>query len=76
MVPNVGGVGTTGPLGQISMGATDVITFAVEIRPKWIQPIHHSTYAFYLEPISELITKSRGKPYRLVVAEGTTVLYD
>jgi L-ascorbate metabolism protein UlaG (beta-lactamase superfamily) len=57
--------------------ATDVVAFAAEIRPKQILPIHHSTYAFYLEPISELVVKTRGKPYRLVlVAEGTTTLYD
>jgi N-acyl-phosphatidylethanolamine-hydrolysing phospholipase D len=77
MAPHVGGVGTTGPLGQISMGASDVMAFADEIRPRRILPIHHSTYAFYLEPISELVAKSKGKPYRLViVAEGTTAIYD
>ena len=76
MVPNVGGVGTTGPLGQISMGADDVVALAAEIRPRWVLPIHHSTYAFYREPISELVAKSRGKPYRLVIAEGTTTVYD
>ena len=76
MVPHVGGVGTPGPLGQISMGADDVLALAQEIRPKWVLPIHHSTYAFYREPISELVAKSRGKPYRLVIAEGTTTRYD
>jgi N-acyl-phosphatidylethanolamine-hydrolysing phospholipase D len=76
MVPHVGGVGTQGPLGQISMGAADVVALAAEIRPRWLLPIHHSTYAFYREPISELVAKSGGKPYRLVIAEGTTTLYD
>ncbi|MFC3284491.1 MBL fold metallo-hydrolase [Litchfieldella rifensis] len=76
MVPNVGGVGTNGPLGQISMGAADVVAFADEIRPRWLLPIHHSTYAFYREPISELVGKSTGEPYCLVIAEGTTTLYE
>lgn len=76
MVPNVGGVGVNGPLGQISMGAADVVTFADEIRPKWLLPIHHSTYAFYREPISELVRKGAGKPYHLVISEGATTVYE
>lgn len=77
MVAHVGGVGTAGPLGQISMGAADVIAFAAEVRPRRILPIHHSTYAFYREPISELALKSGGRPYRLdLAAEGATIIYD
>jgi L-ascorbate metabolism protein UlaG (beta-lactamase superfamily) len=77
MVPDLGRVGTTGSLGQISMGADDVVALATEIRPKKILPIHHSTYAFYLEPISELAVKSQGKPYGLdLISQGTTVQYD
>lgn len=76
MIPHVGSVGTAGPLGQISMGATEVVDLAGEIEPRLILPIHHSTYAFYREPISELVEKSKGLPYRLVLAEGTTMLLD
>lgn len=76
MVPHVGGVGTTGPFGQISMGAADVIALASEIGPKSVLPIHHSTYAFYREPISELAQQSMGKRYRLdLITAGSTVIY-
>jgi L-ascorbate metabolism protein UlaG (beta-lactamase superfamily) len=76
MVPHVGGVGTTGPFGQISMNAADVVALASEIRPKSVLPIHHSTYAFYREPISELAKQSTGGPYRLdLVPAGTTLVY-
>jgi len=77
MVPHVGGVGVTGPLGQISMRAVDVVAFAAAIQPKYVLPIHHSTYAFYREPIGELAERSRGEPYRLdLVAAGSRVVYD
>lgn len=76
LVPHLGGVGTTGSLGQISMGADHVVTFADEIRPKKVLPIHHSTYELYLEPIWKLLKESEGKPYGLdLLSEGTTALY-
>lgn len=77
MVPHAGGVGTAGPLGRISMGAADVVALATEVRPRRILPIHHSTYAFYREPISELASSNERRPYQLdLAAEGATVVYD
>ena len=77
MVAHLGAVGTTGPLGQVSMGADHVVALAAEIRPKNVLPIHHTSYALYLEPIGELVVKSKGKPYRLdLLSEGTTSRYD
>ncbi|MBI3451470.1 MAG: MBL fold metallo-hydrolase [Rhodospirillales bacterium] len=77
MVAHLGGVGTTGPLGQVSMGAEDVVALAAEIQPRKVLPIHHSTYTLFLEPIGELAVKSIGKPYGLdLISEGTTALYD
>jgi N-acyl-phosphatidylethanolamine-hydrolysing phospholipase D len=76
MVPHVGGVGTTGPFGQISMGAADVIELAAASRPEYVLPIHHSTYAFYREPISKLVERSKGKPFRLdLISAGSTAVY-
>lgn len=75
MMANVGGVGVTGPLGQISMGATDVVELADLLRPRGILPVHHSTYAFYREPIDQLVERSEGKPYRLILLdEGATAV--
>lgn len=77
MVPHLGRVGTTGPLGQISMGVKEVADFALAVSPRKVLPIHHSTYALYLEPIDELSTLSQGKPYGLdLISVGTTVTYD
>ncbi len=76
MVAHVGGVGASGPFGQISMRADDVISLAAAIHPRHVLPIHHSTYAFYREPISELAERSKGAPYRLgLIAAGATVAY-
>ena len=77
LVPNVGGVGSTGPLGQISMKAVDVLALARALRPKYVLPIHHSTYAFYREPIGELEKQSAGRSYRLdIIPAGSTVVYE
>lgn len=76
MVPHVGGVGVTGPFGQISMGANDVVALAAAVCPAYVLPIHHSTYAFYREPIEKLSEASEGQQYRLdVVRAGGTVRY-
>ncbi|MBI3524895.1 MAG: MBL fold metallo-hydrolase [Betaproteobacteria bacterium] len=76
MIPHVGGVGTTGPLGLVSMGADQVLIFAAALSPGKVLPIHHSTYPLYLEPISRLAEKSLGKPYGLdLISVGTTVRY-
>jgi len=77
LVPHVGGVGPGGPFGPISMAAGDVVELADALRPRYLLPIHHSTYAFYRQPIDALAAAARGKPYRLdLVAAGATVAYD
>jgi N-acyl-phosphatidylethanolamine-hydrolysing phospholipase D len=77
MVPHVGGVGVNGPLGQISMGADDVVALAAAVHPACILPVHHSTYAFFREPINRLAERSMGQPYRLnLIDAGDTVAYD
>ena len=77
LIPHLGRVGTTGPLGKISMGASDVIDMSSILLPKKVLPIHHSTYSLYLEPISQLVIDSQGKSYGLdLISEGSTVVYD
>lgn len=76
MVAHVGGVGGTGPFGRISMGAEDVIELAGAIQPRYVLPIHHSTYDFYREPIGDLAVRTEGRPYRLdVITAGSTITY-
>lgn len=55
MLPHLGRVGTSGPLGQISMGAEEVLDLMAVIKPELTIPIHHSTYQLYLEPIQVLM---------------------
>lgn len=76
MIPHLGGVGTTGPLGKISMEAKDLIPFVKAISPKSILPIHHSTYPLYLEKISALsiLNNEYGLPLNLI-SEGTVITY-
>ena len=75
-IPHVGRVGTTGPLGQISMGADDVIDAIKYLKPERTLPIHHSTYALYLEPISVLVDKAQVHDVAVdVIAEGSWVSY-
>ncbi|MFB9887983.1 MBL fold metallo-hydrolase [Balneatrix alpica] len=76
MIPHLGRVGTPGPLGQISMGASDVIKLADAVQPHKLLPIHHSSYALYLEPITTLVNQSVGQAFALdLISEGTTVAY-
>lgn len=76
MIPHVGAVGVTGPLGQITMGAEDVVKFAKAVSAKKVLPVHHSTYPLYLEPISRLAGYSAGQAFALdLVSAGTTLQY-
>ncbi|WP_422021166.1 MBL fold metallo-hydrolase [Roseibium sp.] len=75
-IPHLGGVGTTGPLGKISMDADDTVAFAAVLKPKKILPLHHSTYELYLEPIHHLAEALDGAPYGLdLISEGTPATY-
>lgn len=78
LIPHLGSVGSTGPLGQISMGAGDVVKLTRILKPKKILPIHHSTYSLYLEPISRLVEGFNGsKLYGLdLISEGSIVRYE
>lgn len=77
MVAHMGGVGTTGPLGKISMEAEDLIPFAAAIGPKHVLAIHHTTYDLYLEPIAELMVQNTDGALPLtVMASGSTLLME
>ncbi|OOE38493.1 hypothetical protein BZG06_16235 [Salinivibrio kushneri] len=76
LVPHLGRVGTSGPLGQISMGAKEVIDAVNILAPTHVLPIHHSTYELYLEPVSELVKQAeRSKVALDVLAAGGTISY-
>ncbi|WP_422378172.1 MBL fold metallo-hydrolase [Roseibium sp.] len=76
LIPHMGGVGSTGSLGQISMGAEHLKKFLAFTQPQKILPIHHSTYALYLEPASVLSKALEGVTQGLdLVSEGTRVSY-
>lgn len=76
LVPHLGRVGTTGPLGQISMGASDVVESIHYLKPAYTLPIHHSTYELYLEPISELVKQTEQKKLPIdVIAVGSWITY-
>ena len=75
LIPNMGRVGTTGPLGQISMGAKDVVHMANYLKVKSVMPIHHSTYSLYLEPIDQLVKLAKDQKWTLNAITVGSVLY-
>lgn len=76
LVPHVGGVGTTGALGKISMAATDVVAMVDRLKPKSVLPIHHSTFGLFLEPIWKLAqAMDRHEASLDVIAEGSRIQY-
>ncbi|XYK81508.1 MAG: MBL fold metallo-hydrolase [Labrenzia sp.] len=76
LIPHMGGVGQTGALGQISMGADHVMSLIEATKPGKVLPIHHSTYEFYLDPIHELASAMPANRAGLdLVSEGTALVY-
>ncbi|MBN9671773.1 MBL fold metallo-hydrolase [Roseibium aggregatum] len=75
-IPHMGGVGTTGALGQISMSAHHVADFVEALKPRKVLPLHHSTFALYLEPVAGLPAALEDKTHGLdLVSEGTCLGY-
>lgn len=76
LIPHLGAVGTTGPLGLISMGADQVLDLSAKLDDPNILPIHHSTLPLYLEPVSRLIEQADFARNRIdLIAEGSTIHY-
>lgn len=76
LVPHLGGVGTTGPFGLISMGADEALAMVDRLEPQRVLPVHHSTFALYLEPVWKLARALAERPCGLdLVAPGTLVVY-
>ncbi|MDG4720259.1 MULTISPECIES: MBL fold metallo-hydrolase [Thalassospira] len=76
VIPHMGAVGTTGPLGLISMGAEQVLDLSAKLDHPNILPIHHSTLPLYLEPVSRLIEQADFARNRIdLIAEGSTIRY-
>lgn len=77
MLPHLGRVGASGPLGQISMGAQEVLDLMAIIKPKLTIPIHHSTYQLYLEPIQVLQDKQSTVAEKIqLLSSGETYIVD
>ncbi|QDP18703.1 MBL fold metallo-hydrolase [Sphingomonas xanthus] len=71
LVAHLGGVGAEGPLGQVTMGARQALSFARAVEPKAVLPIHHSTFSDYRGPIETFERAAASQPWRLErVAEG------
>lgn len=55
LLPHMGGVGKEGgPWGMISLDAVEGTRVVELTNPKTVIPLHHSTFTFYVEPITEL----------------------
>ena len=65
LVPHLGGVGETGPFGQVSMGARHAMAFARAVEPKAVLPIHHSTFSLYREPIDVFAAAAAREKWKL-----------
>jgi N-acyl-phosphatidylethanolamine-hydrolysing phospholipase D len=73
LLPHMGGVGKDGgPWGMISLDAVEGARVVELTNPDTVIPIHHSTFSFYVEPISEFATRLTASRYTglVILAEG------
>lgn len=76
LIPHMGKVGTTGPLGKISMGVADTKIMAARLKPNYLLPIHHSTFSHYLEPVNRTSFQIKDTSYELnIISEGEVIKY-
>jgi L-ascorbate metabolism protein UlaG (beta-lactamase superfamily) len=54
LLPHLGGVGGDGGHGLRTMDAEEAVELVRRVAPRWIIPIHHTTFGHYREPIEAL----------------------
>jgi L-ascorbate metabolism protein UlaG (beta-lactamase superfamily) len=54
LIPHLGGVGGDGALGLRTMNAEEALELTRRVSPRWVFPIHHTTFGHYREPIVSL----------------------
>jgi L-ascorbate metabolism protein UlaG (beta-lactamase superfamily) len=54
LLPHMGGVGGDGGLGLRTMNAEEAVEVVRRVNPRWVLPIHHTTFGHYREPIDAL----------------------
>ncbi len=54
LVPHLGAVGSDGALGLRTMDADETLQLVDRIAPRWVVPIHHTTFGHYREPVEAL----------------------
>jgi len=69
LVPHMGAVGVDGPRGRLTLDATEATHLIDLFQPAIVIPVHHHTFAHYVEPIDRLKSALQATPYagRLVV---------
>ncbi|HEX6608161.1 MAG TPA: MBL fold metallo-hydrolase [Chloroflexia bacterium] len=69
LVPHMGAVGADGPRGRLTLDATEATHLIDLFQPATVIPVHHHTFAHYVEPIDRLKSALQATPYagRLVV---------
>ncbi len=75
LLPHLGAVGTGGPWGRMTLNAEEARRLVLLFLPEAVIPIHHHTFAHYVEPVSAFAAALRDTPFaaRLaLLAEGDT----
>ena len=69
LVPHMGAVGVDGPRGRLTLDAVEATRLVDLFQPATVIPVHHHTFAHYVEPIDRLESALQATPYadRLVV---------
>lgn len=64
-IPHLGAVGADGPIGYVSMGWSHALSFARDVQPAIILPIHHSTFSLYREPIELFVDAAKAASFKV-----------
>jgi N-acyl-phosphatidylethanolamine-hydrolysing phospholipase D len=64
LVPDMGAVGSDGPIGRRGLNSGDCLKIVDALHPDKIIPVHHSTFSMYVEPISVLQQTVDSSAYR------------
>lgn len=64
-IPHLGAVGAQGPIGHVSMSWSHALSFARDLQPGTIIPIHHSTFSLYREPIELFVDAAKAASFKV-----------
>ncbi|WP_202079855.1 MBL fold metallo-hydrolase [Caldalkalibacillus salinus] len=77
LVPHMGAEGEAGPLGRLTLNASDTVKMMQWFNPHFLIPIHHHTFSHYVESVEvlfDLLSDLKQRERVVILEEGKSMI--